>query len=114
MFIEFINAYGLELINLVLTAVLGYLGLVAKRLYEKYANNQTKKDVIKTVVRGVEQLYKDMHGDEKLQKAMEAASEMLLEKGITISEFELRMMIEAAVAEFNNAFNKGTASKEVQ
>lgn len=114
MFTEFINAYGPDLINLVLTAILGYLGLVAKRLYEKHANNQTKKDVVKTVVQGVEQLYKNLHGDEKLQKALEAASEMLLEKSITVSEFELRMMIEAAVAEFNNAFNKGTVSKEVQ
>lgn len=112
MFIEFINAYGLELVNLALTAILGYLGLVAKRLYEKHVNNQTKKDVVKTVVQGVEQLYKDLHGDEKLQKALEAASEMLLERSITVSEFELRMLIEAAVAEFNNAFNKG-ATKEV-
>ena len=112
MFIEFINEYGLELISLVLTAILGYLGSVAKKLYEKHADNQTKKDVIKTVVQGVEQLYKDMHGDEKLQKAMEAASEMLLEQGITVSEFELHMMIEAAVAEFNNAFNKGKKKEE--
>ena len=35
-----------------------------------------------------------------------AASEMLGEKGITVSDLELRVLIEAAVAEFNEAFNK--------
>ena len=51
-------------------------------------------------------MYKDLHGDEKLQKALEVASDMLLTKGITISDIELRMLVESAVAEFNDAFNK--------
>ena len=42
----------------------------------------------------------------KLQKALEAASEMLANKGITVTDIELRMLIEAAVGEFNDAFNR--------
>lgn len=106
MFAEFINAYGMELIATAITAIFGFFGLAAKNLYKKYADNQTKKDVVNTVVQGVEQLYKDLHGPEKLAKAMEAASEMLLEKGITVTEFELNMLIESAVGEFNDVFWK--------
>lgn len=106
MFADFINQYGTSIIYTVLTAIFGYVGIVAKNLYTKYIDDKTKKAVVKTVVQGVEQMYKDLHGDEKLDKALEAASEMLEEKGIAISGFELRILIEAALAEFNGAFNK--------
>ena len=103
---EFISTYGTTILYSILTAIAGYLGIVIKNLYTKYINDKTKQDVAKTVVKAVEQMYKDLHGDEKLQKALEAASDMLLTKGITISDIELRMLIESAVAEFNDAFNK--------
>lgn len=106
MFADFINQYGTSILYTVLTAIFGYVGIVAKNLYTKYINDKTKQSVVKTVVQGVEQMYKDLRGDEKLNKALEAASEMLEEKGIAISGFELRMLIEAALAEFNGAFNK--------
>jgi hypothetical protein len=110
MFTEFMATYGTEIIYTVLsaaiTAIAGYIGIVVKNLYTKYVNDKTKKDVVKTVVLGIEQIYKDLHGEEKLNKAMESVSEMLCEKGINITDFELRMLIESAVGEFNNAFNK--------
>lgn len=104
MFAEFINTYGMELIATAVTAIFGFLGIAAKNLYKKYADNQTKKDVVRTVVQGVEQLYKALSGPEKLQKALEAASEMLAEKDIHVTEFELNMLIESAVGEFNGVF----------
>lgn len=106
MFADFVNQYGTSILYTVITAIFGYVGIVAKNLYTKYINDKTKQAVVKTVVQGVEQMYKDLRGDEKLDKALEAASEMLEEKGIAISGFELRMLIEAALAEFNGAFNK--------
>ena len=106
MFADFVNQYGTSILYTVITAIFGYVGIVAKNLYTKYINDKTKQAVVKTVVQGVEQMYKNLRGDEKLDKALEAASEMLEEKGIAISGFELRMMIEAALAEFNGAFNK--------
>ena len=113
MFVDFVNEYGATIIYAVLTAIAGYVGVALKSLYTKYINDQTKKDVVKTVVQGVEQMYKDLHGEEKLDAALEAASEMLSTKGITITEFELKMMIEAAVAEFNNAFSKENVAETV-
>lgn len=112
MFAQFISEYGTQILYLIFTAIAGYIGIVVKNLYQKYVNDQTKKDVVKTVVQGIEQIYKDIHGEEKLDKALEAASEMLFEKGIKITEFELKMLIEASVAEFNDAFNKNTEGAE--
>lgn len=86
----------------------GYSGLqlehVVLKLYQKHINTQTKKDVVYTVVHAVEQIYKDLHGEEKLNKALEAASEMLKAQGITVTELELKMLIESAVGEFNGVF----------
>lgn len=110
---EFIITYGAAILNTIITAIAGYLGIVIKNLYAKYINDKTKKSIAETCVKAVEQIYKDLHGDEKLNKALEAASEMLVEKGITVTNIELRMLIESAVAGFNNAFNKTVdASKE--
>ena len=106
MFVEFINTYGVQLMYMALTAIAGYIGIVAKNLFTKYINDKTKATVAKNAVKFVEQVYKDLHGEDKLNKALEAASEMLAEKGITVTQLELRVLIEAAVAEFNEAFNK--------
>lgn len=111
MFLEFINNYGMEILSTVLTALAGYIGIVLKNLYKKYVDDSIKKSVIKTVVQGVEQLYKDLHGEEKLNVALENAAEMLSQKNITFTEFELKMLIEAAVGEFNNVFNKTEKSE---
>lgn len=111
---EFISVYGTTILYSILTAIAGYIGIVVKNLYQKYINDKTKQDVAKTVVQAVEQMYKDLHGDEKLQKALEAASDMLMTKGISISDIELRMLIEAAVAEFNDAFASDDVETEIE
>lgn len=106
MLTEFINQYGTVIMYAIVTAIGGYLGIIAKQLVTKYLNDKTKKAVAKTVVLGVEQIYKDLEGPAKLDAALSAAADMLAEKGIHTSELELRMLIEAALAEFNDAFNK--------
>jgi hypothetical protein len=111
MFAEFINQYGMQLMYMALTAIAGYLGIVAKNLFTKYVNDKTKEAVAKTAVKFVEQVYKDLHGEDKLNAALNAASEMLAEKGITVSQLEMRVLIEAAVAEFNEAFKKTSESE---
>ncbi len=103
---QFVNEYGTAILYTVITAIAGYLGVWAKKLYGKYISDKTKKAVAKTVVMAIEQLYRDLNGEEKLEKALEYASDMLEEKGISITELELRMLIEAAVGEFNDAFHR--------
>lgn len=112
MFAEFINQYGMEILSTAIVAIAGYIGVVVKGLVAKYINDKTKEAVAKTAVQYVEQVYKDLHGEEKLYEALTAASDMLAEKGITVSELEMRVLIEAAVGEFNNAFKKTVAEGE--
>ena len=100
------NSYLNQILLALLLALAGWLGVQIKNLYRKYVNTEIKRAVCKTAVRFVEQVYKDIHGPEKLAQAMKRASKMLEEYGITITEYELISLLEAAVNEFNNAFNR--------
>lgn len=107
-FINFLNEYGL--LSAIITGLASALGVVLKKIYDRTIGerikDKIKREVAAQVVKFVEQVYKDLHGEEKLEKAIEAAAEMLNEKGITISELELRVLLESALAELNGAFNK--------
>ena len=99
-----INQYLTQIILTLLLALAAFLGAQVRNIYRKYVTTEIKQNVIRTAVRFVEQVYKDIHGPEKLAQAMAKASEILEGYGITISESELVAMIEAAVNEFNDAF----------
>lgn len=105
-FIKSLHPYILEIIVAILTGVASFIGMKVKKVYEDHVNTKTKKDVVDTTVKYVEQVYKDIHGAEKLEKAKEKALEWLNEKGINISDTELEILIEASVNGFNNGLNK--------
>lgn len=109
MFEAFINEHLLQILATIITAVAAWLGKEIKRLYEKHVNTKIKRDLADTVVQFVEQVYKDLHGEEKLNAALAAFSELLAEKGIHVTDIEMRVLLEAAVAKFNGAFNKENA-----
>lgn len=102
----FVYTYGPTLVLAILCAIFGTLGHMAKQLYANYVNDDTKRAVAWTVVQFVEQVWKSLHGKEKLDKALEAAAELLRKKGIDFDASEMTVLIEAAVAEFNDAFHK--------
>ena len=104
--IQFINEYGTTILYAVITAIAGYIGIVLKNAVEKYLNTKTKRDVAKSVVQFVNQVYKDIHGEEKLNEAMKAFSEILAEKGISITELEMKVLLEAAVREINDKLSE--------
>lgn len=110
-FTDFINSYGMEILTTIITALAGWLAVVLKNLANKYLNDKTKQEIAKIVVSGIEQCYKTLEGPEKLEKALDAASEMLNEKGIKVTEVELRMLLESALGEFNKVFEKETQAK---
>ena len=103
---EIIGTYGVEIIGAILTALATIAGTYATKLATKYINTKVKREIARTVVRGVEQLYNNLNGEEKLAKALEAAAEMLQQAGITVTDLELRMLLEDAVGEFNDVFNQ--------
>lgn len=113
-FVEyFFFCYGPELIGAILAAVFGCLGYAAKRIYKGYIDKQsdkldteTKISIARTAAKFVEQAWKILHGPEKLKKALETAQVLLAKKGIDFDAEEMEILIEAAVAEFNNAFRK--------
>lgn len=107
---EFLNQIMpslLDFIAVVIGVALMYAGKYVKKMYDKYVDTETKKDVVNSTVQYVEQVYKDIHGQEKLDKALERASELLKEKGITVSNTELETLIESALCGFNDGFYKG-------
>lgn len=102
----FFATYALPAIIALLTAAAGFIGTQIKKLYEKYINDKTKEAVVRTCVKAAEQLYHDLSGPEKLEKAKEGVVEMLNEKGIPISDLEMNLLIESVVSEFNYGFAK--------
>lgn len=102
----YVYAYGTEIIGLLLVAVMGCLGVALRNIYRDHVNDDTKRAVAKAVVAFVEQVWTAIHGPEKLQKALETAEAMLRKKGIPFDADEMQILIEAAVAEFNDAFHK--------
>lgn len=111
--LDFISAYGVEIMYAIITFIAGWLGTVLKNLATKWLNDKTKQDVARTCVKAVEQIYTDLHGEDKLNKCIESVTLMLGEKGISVTDIEVRMLIEAAVNEFNNGFNKKSSETEI-
>lgn len=104
---EFISEYGMTILYTVLASIAGFIGLQLKKLYEKCVNEDVKERVVKDCVKAVEQLYKDLSGEEKKAKAIENIVAILDSKGITVAPIEIEILIESALAEFNDAFGKG-------
>ena len=98
---EVFMTYLLPVIITALSGLAGWIGLQLKAIYQKHVNDKTKQAVVRTCVKAVEQLYHDLDGAAKLEKAEEGIVEMLKEKGIPISKLEMDALIEAVVCEFN-------------
>lgn len=111
--LEIVRQHAAEIILAVFTAAATWIGAQLKQLYAKYVTDETKKKVVETTVKYVEQLYSDLKGEEKLQKAIDAATEQLKEKGIDITDLELRVLIEAVCNGFKTSEQDAGASKAV-
>ena len=106
MFEYFIYCYGTQILTAILCAIFGCLGYAIKRLATKYINDDTKRTIAKVAVQFVEQVWTSLHGADKLAKALDTAEALLKKKGIDFDAGEMQVLIEAAVAEFNEAFKK--------
>lgn len=108
---EFVNAYGLTMVYAALTAIAGAVGVWAKGLIERCRNDKTKREVAEICVQAVEQVYRDLHGSEKFQKCAEAMAEMLAQRGVPVTDLEIKLLCEAALAQFNGAFSQQSVVK---
>jgi LL-H family phage holin len=99
----------LEIINLVVTVLVACVGIVTRQVV-KYlkgkgliAQLENNKELVKIVVNAVEQTYKTLHGEEKLNVAKLEVVKLMNEKKIKISEKEIDLLIEASVKEMKDA-----------
>lgn len=100
---EFISTYGAQIIFALLSAAATAIGTWVGRIYKEKVNDETKRKVVRTCCKAVQQLYWYMDGPGKYAQAVEAVEAMLAEKGITITDLEIRMLIEEVCADFYDA-----------
>lgn len=92
-----------DILPIVLATIGTFLIGIIKAKYSEYVNTDTKKELAMLTVRYVEQVFKALHGDEKLNKAKSAFVKMLNDKGIKVTDDEVTMLIEAAVHQMNES-----------
>lgn len=104
-FIEFLNGlipFILPLCGTLLTALATYFGTKVNL----YFKSKKVDRIIPIVVKYVEQVYTDLHGEDKFEKAAIIATSLLKEQGITISKEELKVMIESVCYELKVSLTK--------
>ncbi|HHY67368.1 MAG TPA: phage holin [Alicyclobacillus sp.] len=72
-----------------------------KRVQEELA---TKQELATLAVRFVEQVYTELHGQEKFEKAAEWLAGRAQEHGLKLSAIEIDGLIEAALRELKDSF----------
>lgn len=111
-FAAIVAEYIIPLLKTVLmtvaSAILIFIGRVAGRGAAALLNTLFKREIARTAMRYVEQKYKDIHGADKLNMALEKASTLLAKYHIQVDVEEMTDLIEAAVGEFNAAYKKDT------
>ena len=86
-----------------LASFFAWLGTRIKKYYDEKAKNEILRDIISSTVKYVEQVYKDIHGPEKLEEARTIACDWLAEKGIKVGDVELTILIESFVNGLNTS-----------
>lgn len=110
---ELFGTYLIPSVVTVVGAIASWIGVQLKKLYTDKVNTKEKQDVVESTVTYIQQVYGDLKGEEKLEKALETASDWLTSKGINVSDSELRVLIESAVYNMKKGFETTTAELEV-
>ena len=100
MFVEIINHYGTQIIGTLLVTVFGIFGMLLRSLAARYLDTPAKQRMAKIAVQFVEQTCKQLHGEEKLNAALSALSDLLAQKNIRATEEEMKRALHIACAEY--------------
>lgn len=106
MFETMMHEYAFEMLVLLVCAIAAAFGYGCRKIYKQHINSQEKEAVAFSAAAFVEQTFKNLHGYDKLMKAMETARVLLAKRGIKFSAEEMKILIVAAVGQFNDAFNR--------
>ena len=100
--LDFFNQFGISIIHSIAIMIISYISLEIKKIYKKYNDIKIKKEVITEVCQAIDKLYPNTNSTDKLNLAITNAKQILNEKGIIISDLELRMYIESNVSCLKN------------
>ena len=106
MMLDAIQSNVLEILVTLFTVIITYVATKLKKKFEEQINTDAKQKIVKMVVNATEQLYKNLDGEQKLIKAKENIIALIKEKGLSITELEMDMMIEEVVNNFNQILKK--------
>jgi LL-H family phage holin len=81
-----------------------------ERLQKIQKELETKQELAALAVQFVEQVYKDLKGEEKYQEAAQWLATQAVERGINITADEIQGLIEAALRSFKDTFGEGWAT----
>lgn len=110
---QLFSTYLIPSVVTVVGAIASWIGVQLKKLYTDKINTAEKQKVIESTVNYVQQVYSDLKGEEKLEKALSTASEWLISKGLSVSDSELRVLIESAVYNMKKGFETSNCELEV-
>lgn len=108
--IELLQSQIIPILGTLFVALISFIGISIRNVYKKYVNTQLKKEIVDTTVNYIEQISKTilMGSEEKFSQAKDKALTWLEEKGISISEEELELLIESAVNQLNQELKQIT------
>lgn len=101
-----IHELAFKLILAAIVFVMALAGIQLRSIARRWVDSGEKMAIARTSVLYVQQLYYELAGPEKMQRALETARELLEAKGIDFSAEEMTVLMEAAIAEFKEAFFK--------
>lgn len=97
--IECITNHLSNVIVTILTTFISYIGVQIKKTYQEKIQEETKRKIVTSGVKATEQVYQNLKGNEKLQKAKETILPILKQKGIKLVDQEIDVLIEEACHE---------------
>ncbi len=98
---EFVELFLENFVPLVATA----LGAVVAYYVRTWIKENEKKDIIQATVQYVEQVYKELDGEQKFELALKRVEKLFKNKGLDIDKDEIETWIEAFVREFRDNFD---------
>jgi hypothetical protein len=98
-FIDILTPY----IEDIIITLLGVLGVFLGKIAHKYLNTNTKIKIADVVVHATEQLYKDLNGKDKFDKAVSMFVDELGKKGLKLDPDHVKLFIESAVNKMNQS-----------
>lgn len=91
------NEILITILNALVPILITWLGTKIKNYYDEKTKNETVKNIAEHTVKYVEQVFTDLKGVEKLEKAKNVAIDWLKDKNIKISDAELTILLESFV-----------------